>query len=98
MRRPGTRLSNAIPLVGAKKLVNGSTVGYPDTRLSGCADPADFNNKTFGDGADIVSVGLFLRRSGSPWPDVTSSALKDRLPVTLWALCRQRHHSSIRCP
>ena len=49
-------MANAIDLGSALKVTRtGDTSNYPDTVLSGCADPTDFNNATKGDGGDVVS-------------------------------------------
>jgi hypothetical protein len=56
--RAGTSIANAIDLGSALKVSkNGDSSNYPDTALSGCADPADYNNGTMGDGGDVVSAG-----------------------------------------
>ena len=50
-------MSNAIDLGNAAKVSrSGDSSNYPDTVLSGCADPTDFNNGTKGDGGDVVSA------------------------------------------
>ena len=56
--RTGTKFSNAIDLGSTKKVVrNGlSSLTYPDTMLSGCADPEYYDNKTYGDGGDVVGA------------------------------------------
>ena len=53
----GTSIANAINLGSALKVSQtGDSSNYPDTALSGCADPTDFNNGTKGDGGDVVSA------------------------------------------
>jgi hypothetical protein len=60
----GTSIANAINLGSALKVSQtGDSSNYPDTALSGCADPTDFNNGTKGDGGDVVSsAGHTFRR------------------------------------
>ena len=59
--RAGTSIANAIDLGSALKVTeNGDSSNYPDTALSGCADPADYNNGTMGDGGVVVSGGQCL--------------------------------------
>ena len=48
-------MGNAINLGNAKSVTRSLNSNlYPDTALSGCADPEYYNNKTFGDGGDVV--------------------------------------------
>jgi hypothetical protein len=54
---PGTSQANPINLGSQTKILRTdlTTGGFPDTALSGCADPDNFNNQTKGDGGDAVS-------------------------------------------
>ena len=105
----GTTMANAIDLGNAAKVTrNGDSSNYPDTVLSGCADPADFGNGTKGDGGDVVSAAAAglntssrdaLRLAGSA--AVAARAIATWLlaaPGASWHLTRAACFMSPLCP